>query len=129
MARKKRTPTDNPTIVSPDVIESDKRVETAPITSAGERVILVPMAEWKQSAQRGVRSFIQAATFLFGGGSVALFLASFGIAPNYVAELPTSGSHLIDALVISLVFGLLCFLWNAIEFALDIDIKAPKFRA
>ena len=117
------------TIVSPDVIDGDRPVISAPVTAEGGRVLLVPMAEWKQCAQRGVRSFIQAATFLLGGGSIALFLASFGIAPDYVAQLPTSGSKLIDALVISLVFGLVCFLWNFIEFWLDVDIKAPKWRA
>jgi hypothetical protein len=30
---------------------------------------------------------------------------------------------------VSLVFGLVCFVWNWVEFWLDIDIKAPKFRA
>jgi hypothetical protein len=117
------------TIVSPDVVGGDRSVITAPVTTGSERVLLVPMAEWKQSAQRGVRSFIQCATFLLGGGSLAIFLASFGIAPDYVAQIPTSGNKLVDALLVSLVFGLVCFVWNWVEFWLDIDIKAPKFRA
>jgi len=129
MARKKRTPKDNPTIVSPDVIESDKRVETAPITSAGERVILVPMAEWKQSAQRGVRTFCQAFGFLAGGGTIYQALADVGIPPASAANLPSTGNALFDAFLYALVFALLVFLWNFLEFALDIDLKAPKWRA
>lgn len=117
------------TIVSPDVVGGDRAVLSAPVTSGSERVLLVPMAEWKQSAQRGVRSFIQAATFLLGGGSLALLLASFGIAPDIVAQIPTSGNKLVDALAVSLVFGLVCFVWNWLEFWLDIDIKAPKWRS
>jgi hypothetical protein len=117
------------TIVSPDVTGSDQAVISAPVTAGGERILLVPMAEWKQSAQRGVRSFIQAATFLLGGGSLALLMASFGIAPDIVAQIPTTGNKLVDALLVSLVFGLVCFLWNWIEFFLDIDIKAPKWRS
>jgi hypothetical protein len=109
--------------------DANTSVKTLVSTAAGERVVLVPMAEWKQSAQRGVRSFIQCATFLLGGGSLALFLASFGIAPDYVAQIPTSGNKLVDALLVSFVFGLVCFVWNWCEFFLDIDIKAPKFRA
>ena len=117
------------TIVSPDVIDGDRPVISAPVTAEGGRVLLVPMAEWKQCAQRGVRSAVQCLVFLVGDGTLTVFLASFGVAPDYVAQIPTSGNKLIDAVVISLVFGLLCFLWNWIEFALDIDIKAPKWRS
>jgi len=117
------------TVVSPDVLGSDNAVITAPVTADSERILLVPMAEWKQCAQRGVRSAVQCLVFLVGGGTLTVFLASFGVAPDYVAQIPTSGNKLIDAVVISLVFGLLCFLWNWIEFALDIDIKAPKWRS
>lgn len=117
------------TVVSPDVLGSDNAVITAPVTADSERILLVPMAEWKQCAQRGVRSFIQCLTFLLGGGTLAVFLASFGIGPDYVAQIPTSGNKLIDAVLVSLVFGLVCFLWNFIEFWLDIDVKAPKWRA
>lgn len=127
MARRKRT--SNPTIVSPDVIDSDTRVETAPVTAAGERVVLVPMAEWKQAGQRGVRTFFQAFAFLAGGGTIYQVLAQVGIPPASVANLPSTGSALFDAALYALVFALLVFLWNFFEFLLDIDLKAPKWRA
>ncbi len=131
MARRKhpRVAEGNPTIVSPDVVETNETVETAPITAAGERVVLVPMAEWKQSAQRGVRTFFQAFAFLAGGGTIYQALAQVGIPPASVANLPSTGSALFDAVCYALVFALLVFLWNFLEFALDIDLKAPKWRA
>lgn len=118
------------TIVSPDVVASPATVDaTSGAYAPTLHVVLVPMAEWKQCAQRGVRSFIQAATFLLGGGKIAMFAAQFGIAPDMIASLPTTGSQLVDALSVSAVFGLVCFLWNFIEFWLDVDMKWPKWRA
>jgi len=127
MPRKRREA--NPTIVSPDVIDSKETVETAPVTAAGERVILIPMAEWKQAAQRGARTFLQAFGFLVGGGTIYQALAQVGIPPASVANLPSTGSALFDAILYALVFALLVFLWNWLEFLLDIDLKAPKWRA
>lgn len=117
------------TIVSPDVVGGDRAVITAPVTTGSERVLLVPMAEWKQSAQRGVRTFFQAFVFLGGGGTVYSYLTNLGIPPASVANLPSTGQPLIDALLYSLVFALAVFVWNFAEFWLDIDIKAPKWRA
>lgn len=112
------------TIVSPDV------VPTQVVTSiAGETVIVIPMAEWKQCAQRGFRTFMQAATFLIGGGTVAAFSSGIGIPAASVAGLPSSGNAVIDALLYALVFGILVAAWNFLEFALDMDIYAPGWRA
>lgn len=116
--------TPKPTIVSPDVSNS-----TTPIVVNSGRVILIPMPEWKQCAQRGVRSFIQALTFLLGGGSIAVFAAQFGVAPDMVASMPTLGNKFADVVVFSALFGLICFLWNFIEFWLDVDVLWPKWRA
>jgi hypothetical protein len=112
------------TIVSPDVVP----IEVA-ANIAGSPVILIPMAEWKQCAQRGFRTFMQAAAFLLGGGTVAAFSSGIGIPPASVAGLPSSGNPVADAVLYSIVFGLLVALWNACEFALDIDIHAPGWRA
>lgn len=112
------------TIVSPDVVP----VQVA-TNVAGEPVIIIPMAEWKQCAVRGGRTFMQAAVFLIGGGSVAAFSSGIGIPAASIAGLPSSGNPVIDAVLYAAVFGLLVALWNAAEFALDIDIHAPGFRA
>lgn len=117
------------TIVSPDVLGSKNATITAPVTASGERVLLVPMAEWKQAAQRGVRTFMQAFLFLGGGGTVYSYLTNLGIPPASVANLPSTGTPLLDAVAYALVFGLVVFLWNFVEFWLDLDIRAPKWRA
>lgn len=118
------------TIVSPDVVKTPAVVNaTSGATAPMDTVILVPMAEWKQSAQRGVRTFIQAFIFLGGGGTVVGYLNGLGIPPASVANLPSTGQPLLDAVAYSFVFGLVVFLWNFIEFWLDIDIRAPKWRA
>lgn len=112
------------TIVSPDAMP----VATA-ATVNGATVIIIPMAEWKQCAQRGVRTFLQAAAFLLGGGTVASFSTGIGIPPASVAGLPSFGVPVLDVLAYAAVFGLLVALWNAAEFALDIDMHAPGWRA
>lgn len=117
------------TIVSPDVIDCS----TVPVVlehgEGGPRVALQPMPEWKQAAQRGVRSAIQCGVFLFGGGSLAVFAAQYGIAPDMIATIPTTSNKALDAALVSVVFGLLVFLWNYIEFWLDLDIHVPGWRA
>lgn len=119
-------PTTTATIVS----KSDVPTKTAVVDSAtGERVILIPMAEWKQCAQRGLRSFGQAVLFLLGGGTVAQLASGVGIPAASVAGLPSSGNAPVDAVLYALAFGILVALWNGAEFALDIDIHAPGFRA
>lgn len=116
------------TVVSPDVIPAATDVAVAG-TQAGERVILIPMAEWKQCAQRGVRTFMQAAVFLFGGGTMVQLVTGMGIPPAAVANLPSTGNVALDAILYSLALALLVFVWNMVEFWLDIDIHAPRWRA
>lgn len=118
------------TIVSPDAVAVQVNGAVLPAVSLdGGKVVLIPMPEWKQCAQRGIRSSIQALTFLLGGGTLTLFLAQFGITPNMVAQLPTFGNVLGDAIVASILFGVLAFVWNFIEFWLDVDVKWPTWRA
>lgn len=119
------------TIVSPDVIEGKQAVTMAPIAHQNQGVQdvkLVAVPEWKQAAQRGIRSFLQAITFFLGGGALVSNLQRNGIAPELIGGLPTFNNPLIEALVYSLAFGLGVFVWNWIEFTFDIDIKFPGWR-
>lgn len=118
------------TMVSSDVVEGNHDVEM-PATAAtnGTRVVLVPMSEWKQCAQRAIRTFMQAFVFLIGGGTVYQILTGLGIPPATAENLPSTGSALWDAILYALVFAVVVFLWNAAEFILDIDVKAPRWRA
>lgn len=115
-----------PTIVSPGVLQRSNPSSTL---VDGGRVVLVPMSEWKQSAQRGVRTFFQAFIFTGGGGSVVGYMTNLGIPPASVANLPSTGNPLGDAFCYSVLFGFLVFVWNFVEFWLDIDLRAPKWRA
>jgi hypothetical protein len=120
------------TIVSPDVMTHSTTDESGPKPSVqvGEHaVVLIPMAEWKQCAQRGVRTFIQAAGFMIAGGGLKQLLTGYGIPAADVAGLPSTGTAIYDALLYALVFALIVVLWNFVEFWLDIDINAPKWRA
>jgi hypothetical protein len=126
MSRQAAPQTIKETVVSPDVIKDDNKEL---VQTNNSRVVLVPMEEWKQSAQRGVRTFFQAFIFTAGGGSVVAYLTNLGIPPASVANLPSTGHVLFDAFCYSILFGFLVFLWNFLEFWLDIDIKAPKWRA
>lgn len=112
------------TVVSPDVVPA-----TVVTSIAGETVIVIPMSEWKQCAVRGVRTFLQAAAFLLGGGTVAAFSTGIGIPAASVAGLPSFGVPVLDALAYAALFGVLVAAWNACEYALDIDMYAPKLRA
>lgn len=114
------------TIVSPDALTGN--IEPS-VTTGRKTVILVPMEEWKQSAQRGVRTTLQAGTFFIGGGTLVGALSSAGVSPKIVEGIPSTGNPLWDAILYAILFGVLVFLWNFIEFWLDIDLKAPKWRA
>lgn len=113
------------TVVSPDVV--DNRATTV-VPVSGERIVLVPMAEWKQCAQRGVRSAMQAIVYMVPLGVVP-YLRGLGIPDASLVNLPSTGQPFVDAVLYALVFGLIVFIWNFVEFWLDIDILAPKWRA
>lgn len=95
----------------------------------GKHVVLVPMSEWLQCLQRAVRTFMQTFVFMIGGGTVYTILTGLGIPPASAENLPSTGYPLYDAILYSLVLSVVVFLWNAAEFVLDIDIKAPRWRA
>ena len=116
------------TVVSPDAIDSNTPQVSAPVTAEGGRVVLVPMDEWKQCAQRGVRSAIQAFIFILPIG-VASWLRGLGVPDATVINIPSTHDPFIDSVLYALLFGVIVFIWNFIEFWLDIDIKAPKWRA
>jgi hypothetical protein len=122
------TPPTVPVVVSPDVSPRATTVTTGGPSVPAERVILVPMSEWKQCAQRGVRSFMQALVYTIPLG-VTAYLSGLGIPDAALVNLPSTHTPILDAILYSLVFGLVVFLWNFVEFWLDVDIKAPKWRA
>lgn len=122
-------PTTVKTIVSSGSAPSSTANTTIVDATTGDRIVIIPMAEWKQCLQRGFRTFLQAATFLLGGGTVASFSSGIGIPPASVAGLPSSGNPFVDGILYAAFFGCLVACWNAAEFALDIDIHAPGFRA
>lgn len=117
------------TIVSKNDAPDPNKTTTIVDSVSGDRIVIIPMSEWKQSYTRGFRSFLQACTFLLGGGTFAQLASGVGIPAASVAGLPSSGNPAIDAVFYAAFFGVLVTGWNAAEFALDIDIHAPGFRA
>lgn len=111
-------------VVSPDVTPRDTAVNVG-----GERVVLLPMAEWKQAAVRATRAAVPAFLVVAAGGSAASAATGSGIPPLLMVGLPSTGVFLVDSLIIVLIIWLLWFLWNVIEFALDLDTNAPRLRA
>jgi hypothetical protein len=109
------------TIVSPDVIRS--------LTQDNQTDILIPMAEWKQAAIRGLRATIPAFIVLAGGGSAAEAATGAGIPPLLMVGLPTTGMFVVDVLIICLVIFVIWTGWNVVEFWMDLDTKAPQLRA
>lgn len=120
------------TVVSPDVVEGKSSVVMTPASQNNATVPdvkLVAMPEWKQAGQRGVRSGVQVAIFLIGGGTVTQWATGLGIPPASVANLPSTGTPIFDALLFALFVGVFVFLWNMAEFVFDMDLWAPKWRA
>ncbi len=129
------------TIVSPDAVDTGTDTDTdtdteqvsvdgqTTTTKNGKRIVVIPMAEWFQCLQRAVRTWIQAFIFMIGGGTIYQILTGLGIPPASAENLPSTGYAVYDAILYSLVLAIVVFIWNACEFALDIDIKAPRWRA
>lgn len=114
------------TIASPDVVPERTTLVDEP---GVERVVVIPMAEWKQALVRGIRSAVQFYLVIAGGGTVATASTGIGIPPSLLLGLPTTGNLYLDSLVVSLVAGVVVFIWNAVEFWFRLDEKAPKARA
>ena len=123
------------TIVSPDAVDTNSGTDTnteqvsVDGQTNGKRIVVIPMAEWFQCLQRAVRTWIQAFIFMIGGGTIYQILTGLGIPPASAENLPSTGYVVYDAILYSLVLAIVVFIWNACEFALDIDIKAPRWRA
>ena len=123
-------------IVSPDVVSAahgdavSVRVDDPREHSAvQERVILIPMAEWKQCLVRATRATIPAFLVVGAGGTAAQAATGAGIPPLMMVGLPTTGIFIVDTIIVCLVIWILWFLWNVVEFWLDLDENQPQLRA
>jgi hypothetical protein len=112
-------------VVSPDIAPQETQLLTLEQTPT--KPMLVPMPEWKQAAQRGIRSAIQAFLFILPLG-VTAYMKNLGIPDSAMMGLPSTSVPLFDAILYSIAFGLVVFAWNWVEFYFDMDIRAPKWR-
>jgi hypothetical protein len=111
------------TVVSNDIVGT-----TTTTVADGGRVVLIPMAEWKQAGVRAIRSAVQFFVLLAGGGSVLTASSAIGLPPGVLPVFSTGNAYW-DFVLLSLLAGLFVFIWNAVEFWFSVDRKAPEFRA
>lgn len=114
------------TVVSTDVVPNPTTVGGL---AGGEGLVLLPMEEWKQVLVRGLRTFFQVLLAMLLGKGAAVSLVASGLPPELLTGIPTTGILIVDALVVGLIGFLGSAVWNIVEFLLDVDLSAPKFRA
>lgn len=124
-------------VVSPDLVPaasgpSDERVDEVSVQlarGASERVVFLPMAEWKQCVVRATRATAPALVVLSAGGTAASAATNSGLPPLLMVGLPSTGIFIVDTFVICLLIWVIWLLWNAGEFYFDVDENHPKARA